>query len=65
MEATKPRGWLCLNRKEGEEIVIGSGPEAIRVAIAFIRGRYVRVMISAPREIPIRRAELEPKEGGR
>jgi len=48
---------LVLQRRVGEAIVIG---EIVQVKISSIRGRYIRVAIDAPRDIPIRRAELEP-----
>jgi carbon storage regulator len=46
---------LTFTRKQGEVIRIG---DDIRVTIKEIRGRKVRVMIEAPREIPIYREEL-------
>ena len=46
---------LVLSRKPGECIYIG---EDISVKIVRIDGRQVRVMIDAPKEIPIVREEL-------
>lgn len=46
---------LVLSRKPGECIYIG---EDISVTIVRIDGRQVRVMIDAPKEIPIVREEL-------
>ncbi len=46
---------LTLTRREGESIVIGND---IRVTVKSIRGRHARLMISAPRGIPIYREEV-------
>lgn len=46
---------LVLSRKPGECIYIGND---ISVTIVRIDGRQVRVMIDAPKEIPIVREEL-------
>ena len=51
---------LVLTRKFGEEIVIGSGDDAIRVVVCKGNGHdRVKLAIDAPREIPIRRGELD------
>lgn len=49
---------LVLNRKEGERIVIGDN-----IVITVVRGGSdrIRLGISAPREIPIRRKEIPPQ----
>jgi carbon storage regulator len=47
---------LVLGRKVGDEIVIG---ENIRVVVVAIRGNQVRLGFEAPREVPIRRREIE------
>jgi carbon storage regulator len=46
---------LILSRKSNESIVIGG---TIRVTVASIRGRYVRLGVEAPGEIGIYREEL-------
>jgi carbon storage regulator len=46
---------LTLTRREGESIVIG---DSIRVTVRAIKGRHVRIMISAPSGVPIYREEL-------
>jgi carbon storage regulator len=46
---------LILTRKAGEAVLIG---EHIRLAVVAIRGSQVRLAITAPRTVPIRRAEL-------
>jgi carbon storage regulator len=46
---------LILSRKSNESIVIGDN---IRITVASIRGRYVRVGVEAPKDIAILREEL-------
>lgn len=48
---------LILTRKPTEQIVIGNG---ISITIVAIRGQQVRLGIEAPRNVHIRREELEP-----
>ena len=48
---------LVLSRKADEEIVIGG---AVSVRVLEIRRGRVRLGVSAPRKIEIRRAELTP-----
>ncbi len=54
---------LVLSRKPGEEILIGND---IRVKIVEVSGNKVRLGLTAPRELPIRRDELDapPAAGG-
>jgi len=44
---------LVLSRRDGEEIVIGSGKDAIRVVVRLDGGSRVQLGIDAPREMPI------------
>lgn len=46
---------LCLDRKAGEEIVIGDN---IRVVVRRVRGNVVSLAVSAPREVPVYRKEI-------
>lgn len=46
---------LTVTRKAGQGIVIGDG---IRVTIKGVRGKQVRLLIEAPREVPIYREEI-------
>jgi carbon storage regulator len=46
---------LVLTRKPGEELVIGDN---IRVTVVAIRGKLVRIGLTAPADVPIQRAEL-------
>lgn len=46
---------LVLSRKEGEAIMIGE----IRVVVSKINGNKVSLAIDAPRNVPIRRAEIQ------
>jgi carbon storage regulator len=50
---------LVLSRKSGETIVIG---DDIRVTVLEIRGNSVKLGLAAPREVPLRRAELPVEE---
>jgi carbon storage regulator len=53
---------LCLSRKLNEEIVIGDGGDRITIKVIEIQKDRVRLGIEAPREVPVRRAELIRKE---
>lgn len=50
---------LVLTRKRGEQIMVG---DHIAVTLVDIRGGKVRLGLSAPRDVPVRRAELPPRE---
>ncbi len=50
---------LILTRKVGESITIGDG--SITVSVMEIKGRQVRLGISAPTETPIHRQEIFEK----
>lgn len=50
---------LILTRKIGESINIGADVEVI---IMDVRGKQVRLGISAPAEVKVLRSELEEKE---
>ncbi len=52
---TRERLMLVLTRKLGESIVIDGN---IVVEVVQIEGQRVRLGISAPRDIPVRRSEL-------
>ena len=45
---------LVLTRRVGEEIVIA---DQVRVRVVSLRGRRVRLAITAPESIPVHRAE--------
>lgn len=49
---------LVLSRKDGEEIIIGTGDKAIRVVV-HLNGSRVRIGIAAPRDVPVKRGELK------
>ena len=57
---------LVLTRRKDESIVIGSGPEAVRVTVVKISRGKVRIGIAAPRTTPVHRREVaeSPKGGG-
>lgn len=46
---------LCLNRREGETIIIGDN---IEVQVLWIRGNIVKLGITAPESISIHREEI-------
>lgn len=46
---------LVLSRRVGEEVVIG---DDVRLRIVAIKGKSVRLAISAPRQIPVHREEV-------
>jgi carbon storage regulator len=46
---------LVLSRKPGEEVVIGDN---IRLTVVAVHGSQVRLGITAPIEMPVRRQEL-------
>jgi len=50
---------LILTRREGEEIVINNN---IILKVLSIDGARVKLGIEAPRDVPIRRAELEDEQ---
>ncbi len=47
---------LVLSRKRKEQIIIA---QTIEITVLAVRGNHVRLGISAPREVSIRRGELE------
>jgi len=57
MESTD-NGRLVLTRRIGEAIQVG---DDVCVQVVRIDGSKVRIGISAPRDVRILRAELEPK----
>jgi len=50
---------LVLTRTQGESIEIAGG---IKVTIVRVKGKKVRIGIDAPKDLNIRRAELEAQE---
>ncbi len=50
---------MILTRRDGEELVIGSGENLIRVVVRKGDGDRVSIGIDAPRDMTIRRGELE------
>lgn len=46
---------LALTRKEGESLLIGEG---IEVQVVRVKGKSVRLAISAPREVRVLRKEV-------
>lgn len=49
------RGRLCLTRNEGQIVVLG---DDIFVKVDNIRGRQVRLVIVAPKELSVHRLEI-------
>jgi carbon storage regulator len=52
---------LGLDRKEGQEIIVGEGPDQIIISIAKISNNKVRIGVQAARHIPIHRREVYDK----
>ena len=50
---------LVIARKLGERIQIG---DSITVVVTRLKKGTVRIGVEAPRDVPIRRAELKPKD---
>lgn len=46
---------LTFTRKAGQAVLIG---DSIRIVVKELKGRQVRLVIEAPREIPVFREEL-------
>lgn len=49
---------LCLTRKHGEDIIIGTGPDAVRVVVIEIDRGKVRLGIECPKDIAVDRGEV-------
>lgn len=47
---------LVLSRRNGEEILLG---DDVRIKVVAVRGNRVQIAIDAPREVAIKRAELQ------
>ena len=56
---TRETPMLILSRRCEQEIVIGDGDDTIVLRVLEIRGDQVRLGITAPREIPVHRREIE------
>jgi carbon storage regulator len=52
---------LVLTRKVGDKVLLG---DEIEIAVVDIRGNQVKLGISAPRSLPVLRAELRDREAG-
>lgn len=55
-------GRLVLSRREGERVIIGEGESAIVLVVMEIRGQYIRLGVEAPKSVPIRRDDYQPRE---
>lgn len=49
---------LVLTRQSGEDILIGTAPNQIRVRVGKILGDKVRLVVDAPRHVPVHRKEV-------
>lgn len=52
------RSTLSITRLQGESVVIGDGPARVTLQILRVKRKKIRLGITAPRDIPIVRAEL-------
>lgn len=50
---------LVLSRQKSESIVIGEGENRVEVMVTEIRGDKVRLGVTAPKNIPIHRKEVQ------
>lgn len=55
---------LVLSRKESEKIYIGEGDSQIVITAVRIKGTTVRIGVTAPKELNIRRSELDEEVDG-
>lgn len=59
---------LVLSRKRNQKIVVGKGENRVEIQVLAIRGRAVRIGVTAPDGVPIHRQEIydlihqEPEE---
>lgn len=49
---------LVLSRKKNECLVLGDGPDAIKIYVVDIREGKVRIGVDAPREMSVHRREV-------
>lgn len=54
---------LVLGRRLGQSIVIDLGPDSVRVRLLRIRGKEVRLGVTAPERIKVLREEINDCEG--
>lgn len=57
------RGALVLDRKAGQRIVIGEGDSQIGIKVVKMSDGRVRLLIEAPRSVPVVRAETLERGG--
>jgi sRNA-binding carbon storage regulator CsrA len=55
MDAKGVRGRLCLSRAPGQALLIG---ECVRIVFRKCARNQVRILVDAPRWLPVMRAEL-------
>lgn len=56
---------LVLDRKQGEQIIIGTGPGRIVVTVVDIGRARVKIGITAPEDTAVWREEITPERDGR
>ncbi len=54
---------LCIGRKIGESVRIGEGPDAVRITVIDVNRGKAKLLIEAPKEVPIVRSELDQRRG--
>jgi carbon storage regulator len=52
---------LILSRREDESIIIGEGDDAMILTVVTIKGKQVRLGITASKDIPVHREEIYNK----
>lgn len=53
---------LILARNEGESLLIGEGPTAVRVVVHSIVGRRAKLVIDAPAGVAVDRSEIRDRK---
>lgn len=56
------RSTLAVDRRIGEEIIIGTGEGAVSVMLVRIRGNKARLCVKAPRSVAVHRREVYEQE---
>lgn len=53
---------LVLTRNVGTTIIIGEGPNEVRVTVAHVKGGQVKLLVDAPKHIEVDREEIRERK---